>query len=49
MEAYWPMLQNSLEIFLSLGAELSILFILINAGVGLLQQYIPDSKVQALL
>lgn len=49
MEAWWPMIKNALEMFIFLGAELSILFILISAGVSLAQQYIPDSKIQALL
>lgn len=49
MESWWPMIKNALEMFLFLGAELSILFILISAGVSLAQQYIPDSKIQALL
>lgn len=49
MDAWWPMLKNALEMFIFLGAELSILFILISAGVNLAQQYIPDSRIQALL
>ncbi len=49
MEAYLPMLKDALGMFLFLGVELSVLFILISAGVSLLQQYIPDSKIQKLL
>lgn len=49
MDAYWPMIKNTLEMFLFLGGELSILFILISAGVSLAQQYIPDTKIQAML
>ncbi len=49
MEAYIPMLKDALGMFLFLGIELSILFILISAGVSLLQQYISDSKVQEML
>ncbi len=49
METYIPMIKDALGMFLFLGAELSILFILISAGVSLLQQYIPDSKVQQVL
>ena len=49
MEAYYPMLKDALGMFLFLGIELSVLFILISAGVSLLQQYIPDSKIQAIL
>ncbi len=47
--AYKPMLMNALEMFLFLGIELSVLFILISAGVSLLQQYIPDTKIQSIL
>lgn len=49
MSEYWPMIKESLEMFMFLGGELSILFILISAGVSLAQQYIPDSRIQALL
>ncbi|MDL2226410.1 permease [Deltaproteobacteria bacterium OttesenSCG-928-M10] len=49
MDAYYPMIKDALGMFLFLGLELSILFLLISAGVSLLQQYIPDSKIQALL
>lgn len=49
MDAYYPMLKDALGMFLFLGIELSVLFILISAGVSLLQQYIPDSKIQAIL
>ncbi len=46
---FMPMLTDSLEMFVFLGVELSVLFLLISAAVSLLQQYIPDSKIQALL
>ena len=49
MDAYYPMIKDALGMFLFLGFELSILFILISAGVSLLQMYIPDSKIQAIL
>lgn len=49
MEAYTPMIQDAVGMFFFLGIELSVLFILISAGVSLLQQYIPDSKIQAIL
>lgn len=49
MESYYPMLKDALGMFLFLGIELSVLFILISFGVSLLQQYIPDSKIQAIL
>ncbi len=46
---YMPMLQDALGMFLFLGIELSVLFLLISAGVSLLQQYIPDEKIQSIL
>lgn len=49
MDAYYPMIKDTLGMFLFLGTELSVLFLLISAGVSLLQQYIPDSKIQAIL
>lgn len=49
MEAYLPMIKDTLGMFAFLGIELSVLFLLISAGVSLLQQYIPDSKIQAIL
>ncbi len=49
MNEYSSMLMDALGMFAFLGAELSILFIIICAGVNLLQQYIPDSKIQDLL
>lgn len=49
MDAYYPMIKDALGMFLFLGLELAILFLLISAGVSLLQQYIPDSKIQGLL
>lgn len=49
MENYLPMLGDAFGMFLFLGIELSVLFLLISYGVGLLQQYIPDSKVQSIL
>lgn len=49
MDAYYPMIKDTFGMFLFLGYELSVLFLLISAGVSLLQQYIPDSKIQAVL
>lgn len=49
MDAYYPMIKDTFGMFLFLGFELSVLFLLISAGVSLLQQYIPDSKIQAAL
>lgn len=49
MDTYYPMIKDTFGMFLFLGFELSALFLLISAGVSLLQQYIPDSKIQAVL
>ncbi len=49
MQEYMPMIKDALGMFAFLAVELSILFIIISAGVSLLQQYIPDSKIQKLL
>ncbi len=49
MQDYYAMFMDAVGMFIFLGVELSVLFILIAAAVSLLQQYIPDSKVQAFL
>ncbi len=49
MDISAPMIQSTLEMFLFLALELSALFLLISFGVGLLQQYIPEEKIQAVL
>ncbi len=49
MSDYYAMFIDAMGMFVFLGLELSILFLLICAAVSLLQQYIPDSKIQALL
>ncbi len=49
MEQYYPMLKDAFGMFLFLGVELSVLFLLISAGVSLLQKYIPDTKIQSIL
>ncbi len=49
MQDYYPMLADTASMFLFLGTELSVLFIIISAAVSLLQQYISDAKIQALL
>ena len=49
MQEYVSMLKDALNMFVFLAAELSILFIVISAGVSLLQQYIPNEKIQKIL
>ncbi|WP_290700856.1 permease [Amphritea sp.] len=43
------MAQESLGIFAFLTVELTVLFLLISYAVGVLQEYIPPAKVQAIL
>ncbi len=49
MEQYLPMIKDAFNMFLFLGAELSILFLLISAIVNFIQQYIPEKKIQEVL
>lgn len=49
MDVYYPMIKDALGMFLFLGLELSVFFLLISAAVSLLQQYIPDAKIQVIL
>ncbi len=49
MDAYYPKIEAALGMFVFLGVELTVLFILISAGVSLLQQYVSDEKIQAIL
>lgn len=43
------MLKNTLDMFVFLAAELTLLFLLISYLVGVLQEYIPPSKIQSIL
>ena len=43
------MLQDSLSMFAFLAVELTILFLLISYLVGVLQEYIPPSRIQSIL
>jgi len=49
MEAYYPAIQDTLGMFVFLGVELSALFLLISFGVSVLQQVIPDERIQKML
>ena len=40
------MLQDAAEMFVFLAVELSLLFIVISAGVSLIRQKVPDHKIQ---
>ena len=43
------MVQDTLSMFAFLAVELTILFILISYAVGVLQEYIPPTKIQSIL
>ncbi len=49
MNFTYEMAQKSFGMFVFLTAELTILFLLISYLVGVLQEYIPPSKIQAIL
>ncbi|KIC38582.1 permease [Ruegeria sp. ANG-R] len=42
-------IQDAAGMFLFLATELTLLFLLISYGVGVLQEYIPPAKIQAIL
>ncbi len=49
IETYLPLIEETLKSFIILGVELSVLFFLISGLVGLVQQYIPESKIKSVL
>lgn len=49
MDITFEMLKDALGMFLFLGAELSILFLVISWLVSILQQYIPQDKIEKIL
>jgi uncharacterized protein len=49
MKDWLTMLTDATQMFLFLALELSVLFLVISAGVSLIRQKIPDSKIQAML
>ncbi|WP_028469471.1 permease [Neptunomonas japonica] len=49
MNITFEMVQESLGMFAFLAVELTILFLLISYMVGVLQEYIPPAKIQAIL
>jgi len=49
MNITYDMVQEALGMFAFLAVELTLLFILISYIVGILQEYIPPSKIQAIL
>jgi uncharacterized membrane protein YraQ (UPF0718 family) len=49
MNITYEMVQESLGMFAFLTVELTVLFLLISYIVGVLQEYIPPSKIQAIL
>ncbi|MEH8118392.1 permease [Aeromonas allosaccharophila] len=49
MNDWLTMLTDPSQMFLFLAFELSVLFLVISAGVSLIRQKIPDTKIQAML
>ena len=49
MEVTYEMIYQSLGMFAFLAVELTALFLLISYVVGVLQEYIPPAKIQAIL
>ncbi|MGL5289915.1 MAG: permease, partial [Aeromonas sp.] len=49
MNDWLTMLTDASQMFLFLALELSVLFLVISAGVSLIRQKIPDAKIQAML
>lgn len=49
MNNWVSMLQDAAEMFLFLAVELSLLFIVISAGVSLIRQKVPDHKIQQMM
>lgn len=49
MNITYEMIKDSLDMFAFLAVELTMLFLLISYAVGVLQEYIPPSKIQAIL
>ncbi len=43
------MMMDTLNMFIFLAVELTLLFLLISYLVGVLQEYIPPSKIQSIL
>lgn len=49
MNDWLTMLTDASRMFVLLAVELSVLFLVISAGVSLIRQKIPDAKIQAML
>ena len=49
MSSWLAMLQDAAEMFVFLAVELSLLFIVISAGVSLIRQKVPDRKIQQMM
>lgn len=49
MNSWLAMLQDAAEMFVFLAVELSLLFIVISAGVSLIRQKVPDHKIQQMM
>ncbi|MFB4181477.1 permease [Escherichia fergusonii] len=49
MSSWLAMLQDAAEMFVFLAVELSLLFMVISAGVSLIRQKVPDHKIQQMM
>lgn len=49
MSSWLAMLQDAAEMFVFLAVKLSLLFIVISAGVSLIRQKVPDHKIQQMM
>lgn len=49
MSSWLAMLQDAAEMFVFLAVELSLLFIVISAGVSLIRHKVPDHKIQQMM
>ncbi|MFQ1593964.1 permease [Aeromonas veronii] len=49
MNEWLTMLTDAAQMFLFLAVELSVLFLVISAGVSLIRQKVPDEKIQRML
>lgn len=49
MSSWLEMLQDAAEMFVFLAVELSLLFIVISAGVSLIRQKVQDHKIQQMM
>ncbi|TMQ91453.1 permease, partial [Escherichia coli] len=49
MSVWHAMLQDAAGMFVCLAVELSLLFLVISAGVSLIRQKVPDHNIQQMM